>query len=495
MRGRVVTIPHASRAAPARAPASSPLAARERIELLCDPGSVNAIRSAVVSRRIGARARAGDGVAAACGVIDGRPVVCYAQDATFLGGSLGEAHAETIVRALSLARDARVPVIAFVQSAGARVQEATAALAGYGRIFRAIVALSGVVPQISIVNGSCAGGAAYAPALTDFVVMSADATMFLTGPEVVRAAIREDVTAQELGGARVHARTGLCDVVAGGDASAARVARELLSYLPQSAFAAPGHAEPVGPLGHDPSGSVPPQTRKVYDVRGVIRAIVDGGAILETSPRWARNMTTALARLEGRPVGIVANQPRYLGGVIDAEAARKAAGFVRTCDRFGLPLVVLVDTPGFLPGRRQEQRGVIGHGASLLRAFAEATVPRFSVVLRQAFGGAYITMNAKDLGADLAFAWPDARIGIMAASQAVGIVQRREIAAAADPAAHQLALSERYASAEQSAWAAASGGFIDEVVEPRETRARLCAALRTFATKQCAGSVREGAGR
>jgi acetyl-CoA carboxylase carboxyltransferase component len=384
----------------------------------------------------------------------------------------------------SLARDARVPVVSFVESAGARVQEATAALSGYARIFRETVSLSHCVPQISILSGTSAGGGSYAPALTDFIVMTRDATMFLTGPGVVRAATGESVGAPELGGSAVHARNGVCQFVAPTEADAVAVARELLSYLPQSTLESPPDAPPGDAIEDNPGVHVPRESRKVYDVRNVARAVVDHGHILEVAPRWARNVVTAFARIDGRSVGIIANQPRHLGGVLDSAASQKAARFVSTCDRFNVPLVVLVDTPGFLPGTRQERSGVIWHGSTLLHAFADASVPRITVVLRQAFGGAYITMNAKDLGASYAFAWQRARIGIMAASHAVGIISRREIAAAPDPAAHQLELSTRYADEHQSARAAARDGFIDEVIAPQETRARLAGALRTFGSKR-----------
>jgi len=453
------------------------LGAAERIELLCDPGSVRTIRSTVASRRAGGPARPGDGVVAGAGTVGGRPVVCYAQDASFAGGSLGEAHADTIVRVLGHAGDAGVPAIGLFASAGARVQEGTAALAGYARVFRAIARLSGRVPQLSVVAGTCAGGGSYAPALTDFVVMLRSAEMFLTGPGVVREALGEVVTAHDLGGAGVHARTGVCQFVADDDAEAVAVVRELLSYLPQHAGAAPPQAPPRDPPPADPGGLVPADLRKVYDVRGVARALVDGGELCEVAPRWARNMVTALARLEGRPVGIVANQPRHLGGAIDAAAAQKAARFVRVCDAFGIPLVVLVDTPGFLPGSGQERRAVIRHGAELLHAFAAARVPCVSVVTRQAYGGAYITMDSKELGADFAFAWRGARIGVMGAQHAVRIVHRREIEHALTPERRARELGERYLDEHHLARAAARDGFLDEVIDPGETRERLCAAL------------------
>ncbi|HXE46553.1 MAG TPA: carboxyl transferase domain-containing protein [Conexibacter sp.] len=453
------------------------LGAAERIELLCDPGSVRTIRSAVASRRLGGPARSSDGVVAGSGTVAGRPIVCYAQDPTFAGGSLGEAHADTIVRVLGHAGDAGVPAIGLFASAGARVQEGTAALAGYARVFRAIVRLSGRVPQLSVVAGTCAGGGSYAPALTDFVVMTRSAEMFLTGPGVVREALGEDVAAQDLGGPGVHARTGVCQFVADDDVDAIGVVREVLSYLPQHAGAAPPQVPPHDPPPADPGALVPADLRRVYDVRDVARAIVDGGELCEVASRWARNIVTALARLEGHPVGIVANQPRHLGGAIDAAAAQKAARFVRLCDTYGIPLVVLVDTPGFLPGSGQERRAVIRHGAELLHAFAAARVPCVSVVTRQAYGGAYITMDSKDLGADFAFAWRDARIGVMGARHAVRIVHRREIEHALTPELRARELGERYLDEHQLAHASARDGFLDEVIEPGETRERVCAAL------------------
>jgi acetyl-CoA carboxylase carboxyltransferase component len=357
------------------------------------------------------------------------------------------------------------------------MDDGIAALGGYGRIFRETVALSGRVPQISIITGVSAGGGAYSPALTDFVVMTEGSAMFLTGPGVVREVMGEDVDATELGGPRVHSRNGVCQFVADDDLDAARLARELLAHFPQRAGEEPPLAMPVEPPGIDPSALVPEPARQVYDVRGVIQAIVDGGTMLEVSERWARNMVTALCRIGGRPVGVIANQPWHLGGVIDAAGAQKAAKFVRTCNSFGLPLVVLVDTPGFLPGTRQEGQGVIRHGAKLLHAFAEAVVPKVTVVLRKAYGGGFITMNSKDLGADLAFAWPTAEIGIMGPKQAVGIVHKREIAAADDPAAEHERLAAEYADDHVSASVAAREGYIDELIEPEDTRWRLEGAI------------------
>ncbi len=455
----------------------------ERLEALCDPGTVRVLRSRVTSSRLGARAVAGDGVVGATGMVDGRPIACYAQDGTYLGGSLGERHADTVVRVLQTAGRARIPVVAFVESGGARMQEGTAALAGYGRIFRETVGLTGVVPQISVVSGASAGGGAYSPALTDLVLMTEDASMFLTGPGVVREALGEEIDAAALGGPRVHDHNGVCHLVVPDVLSAAHRVRELLSYLPSAAGESAPAAAAVAPSIDDPGSVVPLEPRRAYDVRDALSGIVDAGSLLELQPRWARNVVTALARLDGRPVAVVANQPHHLGGVLDAEASEKAARFVGFCDAFGLPLIAIVDTPGFMPGSRQEQAGVIRHGASLVRAFAAARVPKLTVVLRKSYGGAYITMNSRDLGADLVLAWPTAELGIMSARGAVGIIDRRTLAQAA-PAeleATRDRLADAYAAEHLRAEAAAAEGFVDEIIDPAETRDRLVWALRGLA--------------
>jgi len=453
----------------------------ERLEALCDPGSIEVLRSRVVSGRLGARAAAGDGVVGATALVDGRPIACYAEDGKFFGGSLGERHADTIVRVLETAGRARIPVVGFVESAGARMQEGTAALAGYGRIFRQTVSLTGVVPQISVVSGASAGGGAYSPALTDLILMTEDAAMFLTGPGIVREALGEEVDAASLGGPRVHERNGVCHLVVADELRAALKVREILSYLPSSAGESPPVGDPEDPELLDPGLSVPVESRRAYDVREPLRGIIDRGSLLELWPRWARNVVTALARIEGKPVAIVANQPHHLGGVLDAAGSEKAARFIEFCDSFGLPLLAVVDTPGFMPGTRQEQAGVIRYGASLVRAFASARVPKLTVVLRKSYGGAYITMNSRDLGSDLVLAWPQAELGIMSARAAVGIVHRRELAAADDPLAQLEELAGAYADEHLRADSAAAGGFIDEVIEPADTRRRVAGALRGLA--------------
>ena len=466
------------------APRLDPL---ERLEALCDPGSLQVLRSQVRPAGRAGGGVAGDGVVGATGLVAGRPIACYAQDGRFLGGSLGERHADTIVRVLQTAGRARIPVVAFVESGGARMQEGTAALAGYGRIFLETVRLGGVVPQLSVVSGASAGGGAYSPALTDLIVMTEDAAMFLTGPSVVRDALGEEIDASSLGGPRVHDRNGVCQLVERDELAAALRIRAVLGYLPSSSGQTPPRAAPLAPSRRDPGEVVPAEPRRVYDIREALGGIVDAGSLLELSPRWARNIVTALSRIDGRPVGIVANQPRYLGGVLDAAGSEKAARFVNFCDAFGVPLLAVVDTPGFMPGSRQEQAGVIRHGASLVRAFARARVAKLTVVLRKSYGGAYITMNSRDLGADLVLAWPQAELGIMSARAAVGFVHRRELRDSDDPEALRERLADAYADEHLRAESAAEAGFVDEIVEPPETRERIAAALRTLAGGHGAG--------
>jgi acetyl-CoA carboxylase carboxyltransferase component len=455
----------------------------QRLEALCDPGSLHLIRTEVTSHKLGERAIAGDGVIGGAGLVDGRSVFCYAQDQSFLGGSLGAAHADTIVRILDLAGRAKAPVVGFVGSGGARMQEGVAALGGYGRIFRATVALCGKVPQISIISGLSAGGGAYSPALTDWIIMTRASSMFLTGPGVVHEALGEDVTAAELGGPKVHERNGVAQFVVEDLTAAAGTARELIGLL----AGAPSERMPGAPSGRmggapdlDPSLHLPPTPRQVYDVRNVIGSIVDDGQYLEVAAGWARNLVTAFARIDGATVGVIANQPRYLGGVLDSASSEKGARFVNQCNDFGIPMVVLVDTPGFMPGTKQEAAGVIRHGSTLVRAFAAATVPRVTVILRKSFGGAYITMNSKELGADYVFAWPESELGVMGAKPAVGIIHRRALAAADDPELLRAQLADEYAAEHLAPSTAAAMGEIDEIIAPAETRGRLAWALRSL---------------
>ena len=441
--------------------AGDALVAHARLELLFDTGTFRPVRSAV-----------GDGVLAGSGRVNGRVVCAWAQDGGFKGGSLGTAGGDTIARTIQRAASLGVPVVGFPHSGGARLQEGVAALHAYSAIFRAQALAQ--VPQISVIGGPCAGRAAYSPALGDLTVMAGpEAKMFLTGPAIVERVTREQVTALELGGPKVHARNGVAHLTADHDVHAAELVKTALAHLPSKAGGPLPLHPPQDPAPGDPGDVLPERIRQVYDVREVAARIVDGGELLELGPRWARNLVVGLARIEGAPVGIIANQPRHLGGTLDAEASQKGTWFVDLCDRFGVPLVVLVDTPGFLPGVGQEKAGVIRHGASLLRAFSVATTPRVTVTLRQAYGGAHIVMNSRDLGADLTLAWPDAKIGVMGARQAVELVHRRDIAAGAD--ADELA--DAYAAEHLPVRVAASRGFVDEIVEPARTRERIAFAL------------------
>jgi acetyl-CoA carboxylase carboxyltransferase component len=462
----LVDVPRSSR--------SGPLA---QLEELCDPGTLRLLRTAVRSTALGDRAVDGDGVIAATGRVGGRPIVCYAEDPAFVGGSLGAQHAASIVELLRLAERGRRPVVGFVSSGGARLQEGLAALGGYGEIFAAMTRLSGTVLQISVVSGTSAGGGAYAPALGDLVIMTEDASMFLTGPGVIAEVMGEEIDAPSLGGPRVQAANGVAQFVVGDPLAGAALSRELLGLLPGAAGDPVPLAPPAPPVPGDPGARVPSDPRRVYDVRHVIACLADGGRLLEYGERWARNIVCGWARVAGRPVGFVANQPRYLGGVLDSEAAQKAARFVRTCHLFGVPLVALVDTPGFLPGSAQERSGVIRHGAKLVHAFAEARVPKLTVVLRKSFGGAHIAMNSKQLGADLVLAWPGATLGVMGAEQAVSVIHRRRLVALPDRGEQRTALAREYAAQHLSVRHAAELGFVDELIEPSETRDRLISAL------------------
>lgn len=432
-----------------------------RVQSMVDPGSFQAWRSAV-----------GDGVLAGNARIRGRLVCVWAQDGDHKGGSLGAAGGETILRILQHADRARVPVIGLPYSGGARLQEGVAALTAYAAIFRAQSLAR--VPQVTLITGPCAGGAAYSPALGELVVMvGPEARMFLTGPKVVKEVMREQVTAEELGGPRLQGANGVAHLAVADHHGAAQLLRELLGYLPD-VFGDPVPALlPRPPLPGSPADPLPDTMRQVYDVRDVVARLTDGGRQLELAPRWARNLVTSFGSLAGRPVGFICNQPRHLGGAIDSCACEKGAWFVDLCDRLGLPLIVLVDTPGFLPGSRQERGGIIRRGASLLHAFSRATVPKLTVTLRQAYGGAHIVMNSRDLGADVTLAWPDSLIGVMGGRQAVVVTERHAIAAGADVEV----LATAYTETKLTIESAATAGFVDEVVAPTETRDRLVTAL------------------
>jgi acetyl-CoA carboxylase carboxyltransferase component len=450
---------------------------RKNIELLVDPGSFVEFGGQAAHRVTAfgmARKRPpGDAVVTGIARIDERPVALFAQDPSSLGGSLGEVHAAKIGRMADWAVRVRAPLVGLLDSGGARIQEGVSALDGYGRIFRANVALSGKVPQLSVVLGTCAGGAVYSPALTDIVIMAKDrGSMFLTGPKVVKAVTHEDVTADQLGGADVHSRhSGTVHLVAQNTTHALDLVHRLLGFLPGSCWERPPAREPAEP---GPLPAIPANSRHAYDVRAVIRGLADTGEFLELQDCFARNLVIGLGRIEGSPVGFLANQPQALAGVLDIASAEKGARFVRFCDAFGIPLVALVDTPGFLPGTGQELGGVIRKGAKLLYAFAEASVPRVTIVLRKAFGGAYIVMNSKSLGADAVIAWPGAQLAVMGAEGAIDIIYRREIAACPDSRDE---LTTRYQAEAMAATIAAERFSIDDIVRPEDTRRFLARTL------------------
>jgi len=472
--------------------AKGKLTARERLGLLLDPGSFNELEPFVTPRGdlLGDAAGRvpGDGVVVGFGKVDGRTVYVYAQDFTVHGGTLGEMHSRKICRIMDLAVQNGKPILGLLDSGGARIQEGIHSLNGYGEIFQRNALYSGRVPQISILLGPCAGGAAYSPALTDLIIMvEKQSFMFLTGPEVIKAVTNEIVDSAGLGGAEVHtAVSGTAHLAASSEREALSLARLALSYLPSN------HTEPP-PLAHtgddprrmDPAlnALVPLDPSEPYNMHAVLVSVVDQGTLLELMPSWAKNAIIGLARLAGRSVGIVAQEPSVMAGVLDIDAADKIARFVRLCDCFGLPIVTFVDSPGFLPGVAQEHGGVIRHGAKVLYAYSEAVVPKVSVTTRKAYGGSYIVMSSKSLGADLAFAWPSAEIAVMGAEGAVNILYRNEIASAGDPEAARKKYADEYRQKFSSPYQAASAGFIDDVIEPGVTRPRLIAALDALQNK------------
>lgn len=469
------------------------LTARERLDLLLDKGSFRELDMFVTHRatRFGMDRRRylGDGVVTGWGTIEGRLVFVYAQDFTVMGGSLGEAHARKIVKVLELALQNGAPIIGINDSGGARIQEGVDALGGYGEIFYRNTIASGVIPQIAAIMGPCAGGAVYSPALMDFVFMVRGTSyMFITGPEVVRAVTHEEVTFEELGGADVHAeKSGVAHVVADSEADVLYLIRKLLGYLPQNNMEDPPFLDTGDdPLREDPELDtlIPTDPTKPYDVREVIRRVVDQGEFFEIQETFAPNIVIGFARLGGYSVGIVANQPSVLAGVLDIDASEKAARFVRFCDAFNIPIVTFVDVPGFMPGTAQEHGGIIRSGAKLLYAYSEATVPKLTVVLRKAYGGAYDVMSSKHLRADINFAWPTAEIAVMGPEGAVKIVFRKEIAQAEDPKAKQDELVAQYRREFAHPYIAAARGYIDDVIEPRTTRPRLINALNMLANKR-----------
>jgi propionyl-CoA carboxylase beta chain len=468
---------------------SGKLTARERIEVLLDPGSFEEYGMFVEHRcthfGMDSKKIAGDGVVTGQGTINGRVVFVYSQDFTVLGGSLGEAHAKKITQIQDMAMRIGAPVIGMNDSGGARIQEGVDSLGGYGEIFQRNVIASGVVPQISLIMGPCAGGAVYSPALTDFTFMvNGSSYMFVTGPDVVKTVTHEDVTHDDLGGAATHTRkTGVADMAFDNDIDLLLQARRLVNFLPshnrEAAPTRPTH-DPADRLDFSLNTLIPENPNKPYNMRELVLRVVDEGDFFEIQPDFAKNIIIGFGRMEGHPVGFVANQPMHLAGCLDIAASRKAARFIRFCDAFGIPLVSFVDVPGFLPGTYQEHSGIIKHGAKLLYAYAEATVPKITVITRKAYGGAYIVMNSKHLQGDINYAWANAEIAVMGSDGAAKILFREH---ANDPEKLK-ELTDDYRDKFASPFAAASRGFIDDVIRPQNTRFRICRALSLLRNKK-----------
>ena len=469
------------------------LTARERLELLCDPGTFVEIDKFVTHRcndfDMQRTKILGDGVVTGHGAVHGRPVFAFAQDFTVFGGSLSEAYAHKICKIMDLALKAGAPVVGLNDSGGARIQEGVASLGGYADIFLRNTLSSGVIPQLSAILGPCAGGAVYSPAITDFIFMvESSSYMFITGPDVIRTVTHEEVTKEELGGAHTHAaRSGVAHRAFADEPACLEALRELLTFLPQNNREDP----PRLPTRDKPDREdralddlIPVDPSKPYDMKGVLTRVFDDGHFFEIQPEYAPNIVVGFARLDGRPVGVVANQPAHLAGCLDIGASLKVARFVRFCDCFNIPIVTFVDVPGFLPGTAQEFGGIIKHGAKLLYAFAEATVPKLTVITRKAYGGAYDVMSSKHIRGDLGFAYPAAEIAVMGPEAAVNIVFRDELARAADPVAARARYLAEYREKFASPYAAAELGYIDEVIRPRETRAKLCRGLSLMGNKR-----------
>jgi acetyl-CoA carboxylase carboxyltransferase component len=467
--------------------------ARERIEQLLDKGTFCETDMYVTHRAVGFNMEKNhhltDGVVTGWGKVGGRTVYVFAQDFTILGGSLGEAHGRKITKLMDLAYQNGAPLVGLNDSGGARIQEGVDSLASYGEIFYRNTRASGVIPQISVILGPCAGGAVYSPGITDFVFMTEKSSyMFITGPEVIRAVTHEDVDFDTLGSASVHHdKSGVAHFTAPDEEACLAQVRELLSYLPANNLTPPPYAQPSDDprrLTPELEQIVPTDPQSAYDVHDVIAAIVDGGEFLEVQAEYARNIVVGFGRLDGHPVGVVANQPDYLAGVLDINASDKGARFIRFCDAFHIPLVTLVDTPGFLPGTDQEHNGIIRHGAKMLYAYAEATVPKLTIIMRKAYGGAYIVMSSKHLRGDLNFAWPHAEIAVMGPDGAVSIVFRRDIEAAEDPAAVRAQKTQQYREELANPFVAASRGYLDDVIPPAESRLRLIAGIDSLREKR-----------
>ena len=465
---------------------------RERLERLLDPGTFHELEPFITHQGdemgMAPERYLGDGVITGYGQIDGRTVYVYAQDFTIYGGTLSEMQSHKICRVMDLAVRNGVPIIGLIDSGGARIQEGVRALGGYAEIFRRNAQYSGVIPQISVMLGPCAGGAAYSPALTDLIIMvEKQSFMFLTGPDVIRAVTGEIIDPEGLGGSDVHMTlSGTAHLLAGSEADALALCRQALGYFPSNNVENP----PFRPAGDDPlrvdealNTIVPVDPKEPYSMHAVIETIVDADSLLEIQPEWARNAVVGLARIGGHSVGIVAQEPMVMAGVIDIDASDKITRFVRMCDCFNLPIVTFVDSPGFLPGVSQEHGGIIRHGAKILYAYSEATVPKISVITRKAYGGAYVVMSSKYLGTDVNYAWPSAEIAVLGAEGAVNILFKKQIEAAPDPAAEHKRLAEEYRQKFNNPYYAAGAGYIDDIIEPRETRAKLITALAAMRDK------------
>jgi propionyl-CoA carboxylase beta chain len=469
------------------------LTARERIDLLFDPGSFQEVDKLVTHRcrdfGMDEQIVPGDGVVAGQGRIEGRPVYAFAQDFTVFGGSLSETNAAKIVKIMDLAMKMGAPIVGLNDSGGARIQEGVLSLGGYADIFLRNTLASGVIPQISAIMGPCAGGAVYSPAITDFNIMvERTSYMFVTGPDVIRTVTHEEVTKEELGGAMTHnATSGVAHFAVADDHECLRLIRELLGYLPSNNVDDPPRLESSDPPDREDEALdrlVPASPHQPYDMLDLVHAVADDGAFLEVHRHYARNIIVGFARLGGRTIGIVANQPAHLAGTLDIDASVKGARFVRFCDAFNIPLITFEDVPGFLPGTRQEYGGIIRHGAKLLFAFAEATVPKLTVITRKAYGGAYCVMSSKHIRTDVNFAWPTAEIAVMGPEGAVNVLYRRELETAPDPEALRTRRVAEFREKFANPYIAASRGFVDAVIEPRQTRPRLIAALAGLETKR-----------
>ncbi len=469
------------------------LTARERIELLLDADSFVELDMLARHRAHGFGIENNrpltDGVVTGWGSVNGRKVFVFSQDFTIFGGALGEVYAEKIHKVMDLAESVGAPLIGLNDGGGARIQEGVVSLASYGGIFFRNVKASGVIPQISVVLGPCAGGAVYSPAMTDFIFMvKGVSNMYITGPDVVKAATGQDVTHEELGGAVTHAtKSGVATFIADDEATCIEMVRYLLSFLPANNLEDPPYYEPTD----DPERScdalldiMPDASNRAYDMKKVIEEIVDDGEFFEYFPLWAMNIVCGFARVDGHVVGIVGNQPQVLAGVLHIDASEKAGRFVRTCDAFNIPLVTFVDVPGFLPGTDQEYGGIIRHGAKLLYAYCESTVPRVQIITRKGYGGAFVVMNSKSIGADIAFAWPSAEIAVMDANGAASIIFRKDIETASDPESRKAELILEYEDRFLNPYQAAERGYIDDVIDPRDTRKMLARALQMLRTKR-----------